>query len=523
MNAEPAKGREYRKRAVRNMLFPGLQIPLKLVVGFLLPPFILAWIGAERYGVWVLVMATGSYIAMLDAGVSAALVKYVAEYHAAGRFNDLNRMVWTVFVLFLGAGATFLAVFVGLSNGIVRLLFDITTTDAATVKALLAVVGGIYVLSLLGTVFYSVLIGIQRLDASTLIDMARLVVNVLTTLALLGMGWGLWALAAGWGMGVVIWAVWAGAWARRLVPSLGIPRAGIQMREYLARLFGLSASGLMVRLSGMAVSQIDKFLLAYFAGLRWVTFYDLAFGFVTQIRSLPGVVFAPFVPMASDLAARHDRASIETLFARGLRYLNACGLPLYAFAVVFAPAIVTVWLGEGYAPVAWAIQLMAVGNYVSLLNGPPYMISVGLGQPRLGVRFSIVLTGLTIVLSPVLIPVFGYAGAVWSYVAAASIAAVYLLWNFHRENQIPAGVIYVTTVVVPVLLMAALALGVRSLFEFFNGLGRWGTGVLLGEAAVLFFLLSAVLMWWIRLFGREDWELVWDAVGISRLVSPTRR
>ena len=318
-------------------------------------------------------------------------------------------------------------------------------------------------------------------------------------------------------------SVAATVWACRLVPSLGLLRTRLGFRRNLARLFRLGSGDLTVRLSGMVVSQLDKFLLGYFVGLRWVAFYELAWGLVNQLRALPLTVIAPFTPMASDLGARGAWGRIETLYARGLRYLNACGLPLFAFAAVFAFPIVRFWLGEGYGAVALAIQIMVVGNYLNLLTGPAYFISLGLGQPRIGVRFSLVLTCLTIVLSPPLIILFGYPGAVWSYSGAAFMAALYLIWCFHRENRPAVGNLYFETVGLPALLIGALTFGVRWLFDFSPDLGRWGTGVLLGEAATIFFLLSTLVMWQIRLIGREEWRLVWNAIGVPRLTTLTRR
>jgi O-antigen/teichoic acid export membrane protein len=192
-------------------------------------------------------------------------------------------------------------------------------------------------------------------------------------------------------------------------------------------------------------------------------------------------------------------------------------------AVAFASPIVTVWLGDGYDAVVPALQIISVGNYLSLLTGPAFMMSLGLGQPKIGVRFSLVLAGFTVLLSPILIPVFGYTGALWSYSASASVAAVYLLWSFHGENRLPSGKLYFANVALPAVLTAALAFGVQSLFDFSPDLGRWGTGIVLAQAAAVFFPLSLLLMWRIQLIGREEWSLICDAIRVPRLIAFVRR
>lgn len=503
----------YTKRAVRNSLSTALQIPIKLFVGLFLPPFILSKLGVQQYGAWVLVMAVGAYISMIDAGVTTALVKYTAEHYAHGNFDELSEIVWSALIYFAAAGAAVILVLFLSGNGIIAFLFNKSTLDAPALKILLVTVGIVYILNMCGGVFASVLTGMQRLEIFSFISIIGMLANAVTVIILLIAGWKIWSLAVGWAVGVAVLFAGSAICAFRLVPAIIVPRIRGGIHVNMARLLRLGSGDLSVRLSAIFVNQLDKFLLGRFAGLNWVAFYDLAFGLITQLRNLPGAIFSAFIPMASELKAKGGHANIEKLYHRGLRYLNVCGLPIFIFVIVFAYPVVRVWLGGQYSAVAWALQFLAASNYLNLLTGPAYTISLGLGQPRIGIYFSLVLTGLTVFFSTILIPIFGYKGAVFSYTVVASTSAIFLIWNFHQRNKMAFRKIYFNTLVFPCILVAVTAIAVKFCFYHFSyGLSRLTTGIVLAGSGSVFLLLCILLMWKIRLVGREEWALVWEGV-----------
>ena len=53
-----------------------------LATGFVMTPFMLHRLGADQFGLWVLVASVVAYGGLLDFGLSSAVVKYVARYRA---------------------------------------------------------------------------------------------------------------------------------------------------------------------------------------------------------------------------------------------------------------------------------------------------------------------------------------------------------------------------------------------------------------------------------------------------------
>ena len=57
---------------------------LFLATGFVLTPFLLRHLGQTTYGLWVLVNSVVTYGGLLDLGIGAAVIKFMAEYRARG-------------------------------------------------------------------------------------------------------------------------------------------------------------------------------------------------------------------------------------------------------------------------------------------------------------------------------------------------------------------------------------------------------------------------------------------------------
>ena len=81
-----------------------------LLVAFFLTPFLIDRLGTARYDVWCVVESVLAYFTLLDMGVAACLVRYVARHHATSDRDGLNRLASSCLALFTLAGLIALVV-----------------------------------------------------------------------------------------------------------------------------------------------------------------------------------------------------------------------------------------------------------------------------------------------------------------------------------------------------------------------------------------------------------------------------
>ena len=140
MEVDATKNQVAPQRVLRNVISNYAGKLISLLVGFLLTPFILNELGASTYGLWALVGSVVAYIALLDFGITGAVIKYVAEHRARGENEQAQRLTATALWLYSGLGL--LAVLI--STGIAMLfpaIFNVPPDQQATATWLVVVMG----------------------------------------------------------------------------------------------------------------------------------------------------------------------------------------------------------------------------------------------------------------------------------------------------------------------------------------------------------------------------------------------
>src|SRR5262249_16133486 len=72
---------------------------ITLGIWFFLTPFILHQLGPTGYGIWILVGSVVAYGALLNFGMTGAIVKYIAEHRAKGESEQAQSLVATALCL----------------------------------------------------------------------------------------------------------------------------------------------------------------------------------------------------------------------------------------------------------------------------------------------------------------------------------------------------------------------------------------------------------------------------------------
>ena len=64
-------------------------------------PFTLRTLGKAQYGIWALTKVVTSFAGLSCLGLDQALVKYIAEFSAQSKTDEIRRIVSTAFVFFI--------------------------------------------------------------------------------------------------------------------------------------------------------------------------------------------------------------------------------------------------------------------------------------------------------------------------------------------------------------------------------------------------------------------------------------
>lgn len=178
--------------------------------------------------------------------------------------------------------------------------------------------------------------------------------------------------------------------------------------------------------AGQMIANIDQLLLWHFAGPAAVAIYSFALAPVREIRNFSENIYPLVFPKFATKTIAEMKQTVPLRVLQLLGVSIAMGL-VY---IVTAPLIYKFVLPQ-YVSAVFASQLLAI----SLLFHPKGIVETMLlaqGNTRLRYVWVSITQGTKVVLSVILIPLYGMMGAVISVVATDAISAIAAQWVYKK-------------------------------------------------------------------------------------------
>lgn len=345
---------------------------LPLLVAFLTVPHILAEMGVGPFGLLTLAWTLFSSTGILDLGLSRALTRRIAELDADSR--QTSATIWVGLTTLAGIGLTISAGLLLLGPWLLRGVA--ATAGSVEVRNSLVLLAATLPLALVGAGLRGLLEGRSRFGV---VAMARLCVGLvppLSPLAVLPFTDRLDALVAilclGRGAGVAVLALAARRWLPMMPPTWPEARA-----EWM-RIVNFGSGLSVTNLAGMALSQVDRFVIAGSPLGSSLAYYTTPGEIVTKAALIPFSLMTVLFPRIAR-SATLDRDNVQALrMGWGLTVVGVA--PLMAAVCFFAQPFLEWWIGEEFASRAGPIlQALAVGTFFNSLALVPQMFLLGHG------------------------------------------------------------------------------------------------------------------------------------------------
>jgi O-antigen/teichoic acid export membrane protein len=317
-----------------------------LGIGFLLTPLLVRSLGATQYGIWVLVGSLTAYFQLLDVGLSASLVRYVAYSIAQNRESELSDLASTVFALYLGLAAIAGLLMLALASS-APALFNLPPQDTSLATQTFILISINFMIALPTSLYHAILVGYQRIDLNNIANVVAQTVEAVLIVILLGRGYGLLAVAA---ISIFSTLVLAGGrlyFVRRMAPTLRFSLRRFQ--PALARqIFGYSAAVFVSQVAGLVLLRTDVIILGFFYPVETITAYALPYKLANTLGVLAAPLAAVFFPAYAEMQGRLDRERLRQLYVEGGK-VNAllCTLML-VFLLAVGVDILALWIGPEY-------------------------------------------------------------------------------------------------------------------------------------------------------------------------------
>jgi O-antigen/teichoic acid export membrane protein len=376
-------------------------------------PILVARLGLEQYGVWMLVMALAGGLGVFGFGFSEATVRYVSKFRGLGD----DRTAETVIQVSLAATMLLsLLPSVGLvlaASWLAEQAFRIPgDLQAVAIRAIRAG-GALLLVRCVELVLVSALRGSERYALAVRTSLAVKVstVGVALFLAVAGKSVALIVMAS-----VVIASVgvfFQALSVRRVIPGvLVVPKFD---RTVWSEIKSFGMYSWLQSLGSTLFSHADRLVVGAVLGVKPVAYYTLCVQLVQPIHGLASAAFNFLFPRMTALMGEKDTLRRQKAFRLALiTNLALVGLLSVPLLVVGRP-LLRMWMGAEFASQATGVlNLLVLAFAILSINVVPHYALMAAGKARFLAIVNALGGILSIAGALFLMPVFGISGAALS-------------------------------------------------------------------------------------------------------------
>lgn len=379
---------------------------ISLIVGniivLLYTPVMLRLLGASEYGIYSLCNTISSTIAMMDAGMGIAAVRYIVRDKGNPEKQASTMGMFLIFNVILGIIA-FLLMETIIFKADAIFGDSMTASEIHSIKVIITITSVYLLLSFCFAVFQAAVTAYERFVFIKILDIAKSIALPLLILPFLFTGHK--AIA----MSTITVTIFSAILIIKFLYCLFYLKLKVNFNKIDMSLVKEAIPFALVIFSKLILERLfwteGQFILGYTSGSVAVAMIALAVQLKGYVESISLSVNNLFLPRCSEYATMNNGLSLASdLFVKVTRLQTIImGLVISGY-IVFGKDFVRLWAGEEYADAFWASLLIIVPCTITFVQGMGNAILQAFGK----VRFQSLVYFIIVVYVAVLTFIFGY-------------------------------------------------------------------------------------------------------------------
>jgi len=398
---------------------------IALLVSIISIPLTVGYLGAERYGVWVIISSLTAWISIADLGLVNGLTNVLSEAYGNDRPDLAQKYVASAFwilsgvAIIIGCGYTLAFPWIDWSR-IFNIQLHQTKTEITPALTLAIIIFLLrFPLSIATKVYIAYQEGVIDNCWAAASNISSLIGIILVTQTHGGLIWLVLGFSGSELLLILINTIWLFGFHKPwLRPSIkAVQWSGIR------KLFGIGIMFFVTQISTLLIFQTDNIIISRYLSPSEVTPYSITWRLFSYINILPTLI-SPYLWTAyGEAFARKDVLWIQRTF-RIYLYGNLFVSSLFAlFLVFFGDTIIIKWAGaEAVPPFSllvwmgiWSVIYGAMSSVVCVLGASSHLK----GYMLYGTLTAILNVGLSIIL----VKPFGITGVIASTVISTIVCS----------------------------------------------------------------------------------------------------
>jgi O-antigen/teichoic acid export membrane protein len=407
------------------------------LIGILLVPIYVRYMGLEAYGLVGFYSMLQGWFMLLDMGLSPTLGREAARCNggatSALELRRLLRAFEGIFLVLGTAGALLLTAGAGwVATG----WLSVQQLDIAQVERALMLMALVVVLRWICGLYRGAIGGFERivwLSGFSIVIATLRFVFVIPFLIHVGATptyfFAYQLMVAVLELLVLVWKTY------RLLPPLAM--TGLVRWEWdpVRGVMRFALSSAFTSMVWVLVTQADKLILSGMLPLTEYAYFTLAVLAASGIVVLSSPIAGAILPRLTKLSAQGDEAGLVCLYRDATQLMAVIAMPIVILLAFFPAQVLGAWTGnpELAANAAPVLTLYALGNGVLTLAAFPYYLQVAKGDLSLHLVGNLLFVLLFVPLLLLAVTRLGMIGAGYAWVVANSLPFLAWLPIVHRR------------------------------------------------------------------------------------------
>jgi O-antigen/teichoic acid export membrane protein len=410
----------------RNVGTRYIVITVDTLIGLLLMPFNVRYIGQAAWGLWLLTGSLNTYFTILDLGYGSSLTRFVAQYRAKEDAQAINEITSTLFVIFLAIGAAIYGAFVLVAFNIDS-VFHLTPDQVSTARTLMLIMGTQVAMGVPFGVFGGVMNGFQRYDINNIVQVGSLIVVAIVNVVVLLLGYGVVEVAAATTAVRLLSKLVYARNAYRVFPLLSV-RPSLFRRARLREVTGYSVYGAVGGWAYRLNFMSDTFIIGMYMGPAAVALWAVPRRLGQAVRSFTNQLNNVLLPVVVESGTRGRMGRLRTIFIHGTKLSLFGAMPLTAAMFLLADPLIPLYVGNKFEASVPVAQVLAVIIAVRVGNATASIVLRGRHGYRQLAFQNLFVAIANVALSVWWIQWYGLIGQAMGTLVPVAFAQIFLTW-----------------------------------------------------------------------------------------------
>ncbi len=410
---------------------------ISLLTALVSVPLTLAYLGSERYGIWLTLSAFPSMFAFVDLGIGSGLMNAVSNAHGRNDQAEVKAAISSALIslillaLVLSMLSMILSVVVPWKN----ILHLNSTLASAEIGPAVAVFLLTFSWALPIEVVERAQIGLQMGFSAMNWRCVGSIASLVAVLAAIGSRASLpWLVFAFSGVPLIATLlnglVFFGLTHKQLRPARGALDPTV-----LRSIHGAGAMFFITQAVAGATKYSDNFIIAKYLGAASVPTYAVPEKLFAQVSGIALMMLSPYWPAYREALSRGDLRWVGRTFARTLTLTVLLSTLASMSLVAACPLLVMVWTHGKLKPSMSLLMGLAVWKIVECTSFALMTFLNGLGKIRVQAISGLITAAFSLSLEIYLVQVMGVPGAVWGTAVAFALFTV-IPWLMQSRREL---------------------------------------------------------------------------------------